>query len=38
MRCMVRTLPTGTNLPEALTVQARERAVPQAQIQGVAAA
>jgi len=38
MGFMVRTLPAGTNLTEELTVQALERAVPQAQIQAVATA
>jgi hypothetical protein len=38
MRFMVRTIAAGTKLTEALTVQALERAVPQAQIQAVAAA
>ncbi len=38
MGFMVRTVPAGTNLTEELTVQALERAVPQAQIQAVAAA
>jgi hypothetical protein len=38
MGFMVRTIPTGTNLTEELTVQALERAVPRAQIQAVAAA
>lgn len=36
MGFMVRTLPAGTNLTEELTVQALERAVPQAEIQAVA--
>jgi hypothetical protein len=35
---MVRPLPAGTNLPEALAVQALARAVPPAQIQAVATA
>ncbi|MGH2389549.1 MAG: IS4 family transposase [Chloroflexota bacterium] len=38
MGLMVRTLPAETNLTEELTVQALERAVPQAQIQAVATA